>query len=99
MSREYDTFCKFCFILVAFNDHSLSFYSVKLIYYQYISDHRVHTTPGNIDSTVAILAQGNHRFETSAQPLFFLLRFKSHHNFFFELGSECVAQGGDAAKI
>ena len=60
-----------CFILVAFNDHSLSFYSVKFIYYLYISDHRVRTTLGNIDSTVAILAQGNHRFETSAQPLFF----------------------------
>ena len=40
-------------------------------YYLYISDHRVRTTLGNIDSTVAILAQGNHRFETSAQPLFF----------------------------
>ena len=60
-----------CFILVAFNDHSLSFYSVKFIYYLYISDHRVRTTLANIDSTVAILAQGNHRFETSAQPLFF----------------------------
>ena len=99
MSREYDTFCKFCFILVAFNDHSLSFYSVKLIYYQYISDHRVHTTPGNIDSTVAILAQGNHRFETSAQPLFFFYGSNPTIISFFELGSECVAQGGDAAKI
>ena len=59
-----------CLILVAY-DHSLSFYSVKFIYYLYISDHRVRTTLGNIDSTVAILAQGNHRFETSAQPLFF----------------------------